>query len=123
MARITGVNTLSDLIDRLIVEVNRLSYFEQAKRKEQLSDKPDPNLIMKLDHLSRTSCELRSMLKIEINECLKEIVETGKYSPLKEPRSFTPPKITVADILEEMCKQRSELNFQLSKCLEDTLKS
>ncbi len=101
--RIPNVNTLADLIDRLIVEVNKLSWFENRKRDEHAKPHPDPEAIAKWDNLSRDCCELRSILKNEINSCLSQIVSTGHYSPVREPRTFRPPIEKIEEILAEMC--------------------
>lgn len=122
--RIPNVNTLADLIDRLIVEVNKLSFFENKKREAHAADNPDAEQIAKWDNLSRDCCELRSILKNQINECLRDIVETGEYTTIKEPRTFRPPAQKVEDILAEMCMDgaRSVHNGKLAKALADTIK-
>ena len=104
--RIPNVNTLADLIDRLIVEVNKLSWFENKKREEHVKSKPDLALIAKWDNLSRDCCELRSILKSEINRCMQEIVETQEYHPIKEARTFRPPE--PAYIIEMMCSDTAK---------------
>jgi hypothetical protein len=45
MTRIPNVDTLADLIDRLIVEVNKLSYFENRKRAEHGKESPNAESI------------------------------------------------------------------------------
>lgn len=123
--RIPNVNTLADLIDRLIVEIHKLAWFENKKREEHAKENPDPELIAKWDNLSRDCCELRSALKNEINECMKEIVESGIYSPIKEPRTFRPAAKRIEDILADMCLEnaRSTLNGDLAKAIEETLRA
>lgn len=103
MTRIPNLNTLADVIDRLIVEVNKLAYFENKKREEHAKEHPDRSLIAHWDNLSRDCCEYRSMLKNEINKILSEIVETGEYTTLKELRTFREPSKSVADILADRC--------------------
>lgn len=104
--RIPNVNTLADLIDRLIVEVNKLSWFENKKREEHAKPNPDSELIAKWDNLSRDCCELRSILKSEINRCMQEIVETQEYHPIKEARTFRPPE--PAYIIDMMCSDTAK---------------
>ena len=105
---ISNLNTFSDLIDRLIVEINKLSFFENKKREEHAKENPDITLIAKWDNLSRDACEFRSLLKNEINTLLEKIIETGEYKVLKEVRTFFPPKKTIADILAERCEIASQ---------------
>lgn len=102
---IPNYNTLADVIDRLIVEVNKLSWFENKKREEQVKPDKDPEKIAYWDNLSRDCCEFRNMLKVELNRILTEIVEKGEYETLKDVRTFAPPKKSVANLIEEMCKE------------------
>lgn len=101
---IPNLNTFADLLDRLIVEVNKLAFFENKKREEHAKEAPDPELIAKWDNLSRDACEYRSLLKNEINRMLLVIVETGEYKTLKELRTFRPGGKDIADILAEKCE-------------------
>lgn len=103
--KIPNLNTLADVIDRLIVEVNKLSYFENKKREEQAKDEfhRDTKRIAHWDNLSRDCCEYRSMLKNEINRLLTEIVETGEYRTLREIRTFRKPGRSVEEILAAKC--------------------
>jgi len=100
---IPNLNTLADVIDRLIVEVNKLSYFENAKRQEHQKEDPDEKLIMQWDNLSRDCCEYRSLLKNEINRILADIVANGTYETLAEIRTFAKPRRSVADIIADRC--------------------
>ena len=99
--KIPNLNTLADVIDRLIVEVNKLSFFENKKREEHAKDKPDADMVTHWDNLSRDCCEYRSMLKNEINRLISEIVETGEYRTLREMRTFRQPKRSVEEILAD----------------------
>lgn len=101
--KIPNLNTFADVIDRLIVEVNKLSFFENKKREEHAKDKPDDALIAHWDNLSRDCCEYRSMLKNEINKLTSEIVETGKYQTLREMRTFRKPGRGIEEILADRC--------------------
>ena len=123
MERIPNVNTLADLIDRLIVEVNKLSFFENRKREEQGKETPDPELVTKWDNLSRDCCELRSALKNEINRLLGEIVSSGEYNVMREPRTFRPSPTKIADVLADMCLERARSlhNGELVAALEEEL--
>jgi hypothetical protein len=108
MTRIPNVDTLADLIDRLIVEVNKLSYFENRKREEHGKPAPDAATIAKWDNLSRDCCEYRSLLKSRINECLGEIVAGGEYQTMREVRTFRPPAGNLADLLASRCHEVSD---------------
>jgi hypothetical protein len=99
--RIPNVDTLADLIDRLIVEVNKLSYFENRKRVEHGRESPNAETIAYWDNLSRDCCEYRSLLKSRINECLAEIVASGEYQTMREVRTFRPPAGKLADLLAD----------------------
>lgn len=103
--KIPNLNTLADVIDRLIVEVNKLSYFENKKREEHAKDEPDAEMVAHWDNLSRDCCEYRSMLKNEINRLTSEIVETGEYQTLREMRTFRKPGRPIEDILADRCWQ------------------
>lgn len=116
--RIPNVDTLADLIDRLIVEVNKLSYFENRKREEHGKPAPDAAAIAKWDNLSRDCCEYRSLLKSRINECLGEIVSSGEYQTMREVRTFRPPAGKLADLLAGRCADVSE---QIARALEADL--
>ena len=105
---IPNLNTLADLIDRLIVEVNKLSFFENKKREEQMKRERDHVKIANWDHLSRDCCEYRSMLKNEINKLLSEIVKSGNYETLSELRTFRKPGRTIADLLADRCHEAAE---------------
>lgn len=106
--RIPNYNTLADVIDRLIVEVNKLSFFENKKREEQAKPDKDVEAIARWDNLSRDCCEFRNMLKGELNYILAEIVASGHYETLKDARTFFPPKKSVADLIIDMCEEGPE---------------
>lgn len=108
MDRIPNIDTLADLIDRLIVEVNKLSYFENKKREEHAKASPDPNLIAKWDNLSRDCCELRSAIKSEINRLFGEVVKSFSYSVMREPRTFRPAPTAISDVIAQACKETSD---------------
>lgn len=105
--RIPNVDTLADLIDRLIVEVNKLAYFETRKRQEHGKPHPDVVAMASWDEASRDCCEYRSMLKSRINEVLGEIVASGDYRTMREVRTFRPPAGKLADLLAERCHEVS----------------
>lgn len=100
---IPNLNTFADLIDRLIVEVNKLAFFENKKREAHKAGNPDPKEIAYWDNLSRDACEYRSMLKNEINKMLTEVCTSGEYKTLRELRTFAPPGKSVEDILAAKC--------------------
>lgn len=101
--KIPNLNTFADLIDRLIVEVNKLAYFENKKREAHKAGNPDPEQIAYWDNKSRDACEYRSMLKNAINEMLGEVCASGEYKTLAELRTFAPPDKSIADILADKC--------------------
>lgn len=110
--RVPNVDTLADLIDRLIVEVHKLAWFENKKREEHAKENPDVELIAQWDNSSRDCCELRSILKREINNCVKEFVRTLSYYVAPETRTFRPPVVeddnTVADEISKLCEESAE---------------
>ena len=120
MTKIPNLNTLADVIDRLIVEVNKLAFFENKKREEHAKDHPDDKLIAHWDDLSRDCCEYRSMLKNEINRLLTEIVDEGEYRTLRELRTFRQPKRPVSEIISDRCWWAGSEEFK--KELRDALK-
>jgi hypothetical protein len=123
MKLIPNLNTLADVIDRLIVEVNKLSYFENMKRQEHGKANPDPEMIAHWDNLSRDCCEYRSMLKNEINRIFKEVVRTGEYDTLEELRTFRSPSRSVADIVCDRCYKMGDAVFsgELAEALKEEL--
>jgi hypothetical protein len=106
--RIPNVDTLADLIDRLIVEVNKLAYFENRKREEHGKPAPDAETIAKWDNLSRDCCEYRSLLKSRINEVLAEIVASAEYQTMREVRTFRPPAGALSELLAKRCAEVSD---------------
>jgi hypothetical protein len=116
-SRIPNVNTIADLIDRLAVEDHKLAWFENKKREEHGKDNPDVEQIAEWDNLSRDCCELRSMLKREINTAVSEFVATFHYKVVKEARTFRPAPVvegenTVADLVDEICMNSAERYFE-----------
>lgn len=116
--RIPNVDTLADLIDRLIVEVNKLSYYETKCRDEHAKPHPDVRAIAEWDNLSRDCCEYRSMLKSRINEVLGEIVASGEYQTMREVRTFRPPAGKLSDLLADRCY---EVSVKMRESLEADL--
>lgn len=105
--RVPNVNTIADLIDRLIVEVHKLAYFENKKREEHAKEQPDKDKIVEWDNKSRDCCELRSILKRKLNTAFEEFVCTMQYAPRAEARTFRAPQViegrtTVADSIDAM---------------------
>lgn len=120
---IPNLNTFADLIDRLIVEVNKLAWFENMKREEQAKPNKDPELIAHWDNLSRDACEYRSALKNAINQTLKEIVRTGDYDTLSEIRTFRAPPKAVDELLADMCYAAPKrVRHDLAQAFSDVLK-
>jgi hypothetical protein len=107
LERIPNVNTIADLVDRLIVEVHKLAYFENQKRNEHAKETPDGDRIVEWDNKSRDCCELRSILKRDLNTAIEEFVCTMAYTPRAEARTFRAPQVvegknTIADIVDRM---------------------
>ena len=109
---IPNYNTLADLIDRLIVEVHKLAYFENKKREEHAKASPDSEKIAEWDNLSRDCCEYRSLLKREINSLVKYIAENREYDCLAEVRTFRKPPRDVGEILSEMCNNSANASLK-----------
>lgn len=109
---IPNLNTVADLLDRLVVDVHKLAYWENFKRQEQAKENPDTELIAKADNLSRDCCEIRSVLKNELNRVLSVIVNSKAYYPVKEVRTFTPAAETVANILADVTFESAMATFK-----------
>ena len=119
---IPNFSTLADVVDRMIVEVNKISVFENRKREEQAKSDKDFVAIAKWDDMSRDACELRNMLKLEFNRILTEIVRAGEYETLKDARTFAPPKKSVEDIVIEMCERGPDrAKKELAEVFRETL--
>ena len=117
---VPNYNTFADLIDRLIVCVNKLAAFENMKRVAQgeldnlilLSDCDSRDRSQKLamtvahwDNASRNECEIRNLLKRAIDEKLAELITNEEYRVLPDFRTFRQSEKTVADILAEQCEE------------------
>lgn len=107
LERIPNVNTIADLVDRLVVEVHKLAWLENRKRDEHAKESPDRDKIVEWDNKSRDCCEMRSILKRELNTAIEEFVHTMQYSPKQEARTFRAPKMiedksTIADMVADM---------------------
>lgn len=119
---ISNVNSLAALCDRLAVEVHKIAWFENKKREEQKRANPDYVLVAEWDDKSRDACELRSLIKQEIDSLFQHVVKTGKYTYAKEVRTFSPTP-RAAQMLEEMyakCASAS-LNGELAAAFEREL--
>ena len=111
---IPNYNTVADIVDRLIVTVNKLSFFENKKREESLKADPNNKLIVQWDRLSRNECEYRNMLKMELNRVIGIIINEKHYETLPDYRTFLKPPMTVADLLETRIEKLSQLDNQNS---------
>ncbi len=122
MKRIPNYNTFADVCDRLIVEILKLSFYENRKREESLKDKPNEILIVLMDRNSRDACEYRDLLKGEIDRILSEIVSNKSYETLPRSRTFASPSKSVGELIAEMTYTVSkELKEQLAESLEEKL--
>jgi len=98
---ISNVNSLAALCDRLSIENHKTAYFENKKREAQKSPNPDYELIAQWDDMSRDACELRALIKREIDGLFQFTVDQGAYDYAKEVRTFSPgPR--ASQILDEM---------------------
>jgi hypothetical protein len=105
--RIPNFNTMADLFDRLIVCVNKLAYFENKKREEQGKSEAykSHESIAHWDNASRNECEIRNLLKREIDAEFKRVVESGQYPVCPDFRTFSAPDRTISDILSAQCDE------------------
>jgi hypothetical protein len=85
--RIPNLNTFSAIIDRLIVEVNKVAFLENKKREEQQKTAPDISKIAEWDNSSRDANECRSALKNELDKLFIESFKNG-YDIINESRTF-----------------------------------
>lgn len=126
MEYVPNLNTWADLVDRLIVCVNKLAWFENKKREAQTElnnvlNRPDFNWVEKAEDLSaaivlwdsksRNECEIRNILKREIDRVLAEVVASGEYKTLPDNRTFSAPSKTVSDILAEQCLEIGQSTY------------
>ena len=122
---IPNLNTFSCLLDRLAIEVHKIAYFENFKRKEHEKDNPSVNKIVLADNNSRNACEIRSYLKSELNQFLADIFNTRSYFPPREIRTFKSSDVSfVSDIIEKMYERNANASLvgELSRELEQLLK-
>ena len=82
--RITNIDTLSALLDRLISENIKLYFFEKD------------NLKKNVDHQKMVI----SQIKEKLSELFIEVLESGKYKYLSEKRTYKPDDII--ETLEEL---------------------
>ena len=104
-SHVPNYNTFADLIDRLIVCVNKLAAFENMKRVEQGNAVVDTAKVAYWDNASRNECEIRNLLKRAIDEKLAELITNEEYRVLPDFRTFRQSEKTVADILAEQCDE------------------
>lgn len=86
--KIPNIDTLSCLIDRLIIENHKIAFLENKKWDEQNTKNPDSKKITTWDKAMRIASESRSAIKNKIDELFKECIEQGKYEYIKETRTF-----------------------------------
>lgn len=82
--RITNIDTLSALFDRLISENIKLYFFKKE------------NLVDNIEHQE----EVISGVKQKLSELFVEVIESGKYEYLSEKRTYKPDDII--ETLEEL---------------------
>lgn len=92
--RIPNVNTIADLVDRLIIVNIKMWHLEGRKRELSDQQSQDYEVIAKLDKLSRDQCEIRTMLKNEMNRAFSEQMPA-------EIRTFSSPG-NLTEIIDQM---------------------
>jgi hypothetical protein len=119
----TNLNTFADLVDRLAIEINKVSVYENLKREEHAKDTPNWKAIVDWDIASRDANENRSYLKNAINYMLTEIVSTGNYETLTEARTFRASDRSIEDLLDDISLSAAEhVRMALSEKLKEKLK-
>lgn len=98
--KLANVDALSNLIDRLCVTVNKLSWLEYNKFEEYKKDNRDIEKIAKWDHISRNLCNLREELKNKIDETLAEIVSTDRYTVIRDEKTFSKPRTEISELID-----------------------
>lgn len=88
MKKIPNLNTFSAVIDRLIIEVGKVSVLENKKREEHSKEKPDANQIATWDNASREANECRAALKAELDRMFVDLSKGEPYQTLSEARTF-----------------------------------
>ncbi len=83
-----NVISIGSLLERLVVEVSKVSVLENRKAAEQKKENPDKILIVDWDKVSRGANEMKAGLINEIDARLKESIESGKYDYIKIGRTF-----------------------------------
>lgn len=86
--KIPNVDTMSSLIDRLCIEVGKISFFENKKAEEHKKESPNKAYIADLDFGARAAGENRAAIKAAIDQLFKESIESGTYNYIKESRTF-----------------------------------
>lgn len=119
---ISNVNSLAALCDRLSIENHKTAYFENKKRDAQKSENPDYKLIAKWDDMSRDACELRALIKKEIDDLFQLVVSLGSYDYAREVRTFssTPRASQVLDDIYSSCAIKA-INGELAEAFEREL--
>lgn len=125
MEYVPNLNTWADLVDRLIVCVNKLAWFENKKRESQreldrlIAKGEDMDTVDRMlldiamwDDKSRNECEVRNILKREIDRVLGLVIAKGEYQTLRDNRTFSAPPKSVADILAEQCEEIGKSTFE-----------
>lgn len=86
--RIPNLDNFSSIVDRLIIEVGKVSILENKKAAEQQKDNPDQKKITEWDKASREANECRAALKARLEEVFQAAVRDGDYETLNEARTF-----------------------------------
>ena len=107
--RLPSIDTLPDLLERQIIIVNRVAWYEQEKREESAKPNPDLKRIAALDKMSRDCNEYRSALRNRINDLLFDIANGDGYYSVRENRTFTPPNDRFVDMIAAQAEEVSKM--------------
>jgi len=82
--RIPNFNTLSTLIDRLIIENVKLAHFQNSLEH----DSPDVDEVASLKSKIDMQGKMIEVLKKELSTFLRDTYSEGQYTYMKEERTF-----------------------------------
>lgn len=86
MKRIPNFNTISTIIDRLIIENVKLAHFDNQLKYEP--DKVPEDKREELLNNTRTQFEIIRAIKSELSDALLLIWDEGAYDSIDEKRTF-----------------------------------
>jgi hypothetical protein len=86
--KISNVNNLGSLIDRLCIENLKVMNLEHRKLAECHKDNPDGAKVVAWHKAMRTAAESRAALKNLIDQTFKEAIDSGSYDFIAEARDY-----------------------------------